>query len=77
MSSHHAQKKHGAVIKNYRASEGRVKKIPYKGPVEGVVREILGGIRSACSYMGATSLKDMAKCAEFIQVRRTHFDQSI
>lgn len=77
MSSHHAQEKHGSTVKNYRASEGRIKKIPYKGPVEDVVREILGGIRSACSYMGATCLKDMAKCAEFIQVNRTHFDQSV
>ena len=76
MSSHSAQKKHGGDVKNYRASEGRVKKIPYKGPAEGVIHDLLGGIRSSCSYIGATCLKDMAKCAEFVRVNRTHFDQS-
>ena len=76
MSSHSAQKKHGGDVKDYRASEGRVKKIPYKGPVKLVVQDLLGGIRSACSYIGATCLKDMAKCSEFVRVNRTHFDQS-
>lgn len=76
MSSHAAQKKHGGDIKTYRASEGRVKKIPYKGPAELVIQDLLGGLRSACSYIGATCLKDMAKCAEFVRVNRTHFDQS-
>ena len=76
MSSHEAQKKHEGGIKEYRASEGRVKKIPYKGPAELVIRDLLGGLRSACSYIGATSLKDMAKCAEFVKVGRTHFDQT-
>ena len=76
MSSHTAQQKHGGDIKTYRASEGRVKRVPYKGPVELVIQDLLGGLRSSCSYIGATCLKDMAKCAEFVQVNRTHFDQS-
>lgn len=76
MSSHNAQKKYGGV-KNYRASEGRVKTIPYKGEVSGVIEDILGGLRSACAYIGSTSLKDMNKCAEFNTVNRTHFDQSL
>jgi GMP reductase len=76
MSSHSAQEKYGGV-KDYRSSEGRVKTIPYKGPADIVIKDILGGIRSACAYIGATSLKDMSKCAEFVRVNRTHFDQSI
>ena len=76
MSSHEAQKKHDGGIKSYRASEGRVKVIPYKGPAEAIIQDLLGGLRSACSYIGATSLKDMAKCAEFVRVGRTHFDQT-
>ncbi len=76
MSSHYAQQKHSGDVKDYRASEGRAKQIPYKGPVEDIIHDILGGIRSSCSYMGATCIKDMAKCAEFIRVNRTHFDQS-
>ena len=76
MSSHVAQNKYGG-IKNYRASEGRVKTVPYKGSASSVVEDILGGLRSACAYIGATSLKDMSKCAEFNIVNRTHFDQSV
>ena len=75
MSSHKAQEKYGGV-KDYRASEGRVKIVPYKGSATEVVEDILGGLRSACSYIGATCLKDMNKCAEFNLVNRTHFDQN-
>lgn len=76
MSSHSAQEKYGG-IKNYRSSEGRIKTVPYKGFAPDIVLDILGGIRSACAYIGATSLKDMSKCAEFNIVNRTHFDQSL
>ena len=76
MSSHAAQSKYGG-IKDYRASEGRVLTIPYKGYAEGVVLDILGGLRSSCAYIGSTCLKDMSKCAEFNVVNRTHFDQSV
>jgi GMP reductase len=76
MSSHAAQEKYGG-IKDYRASEGRVITIPYKGCVSGVMEDIMGGIRSACAYVGASSLKDLPKCAEFIRVNRTHFDKSL
>ena len=76
MSSHKAQNKYGG-IKDYRASEGRVVRVQYKGHAEYVMKDILGGIRSACAYVGADSLKDLPKCAEFIRVNRTHFDKSI
>ena len=76
MSSSEAQSKYGGV-KDYRASEGRVKEVPYKGPAKDIILDVLGGLRSACAYIGATKLKDMNKCAEFNLVNRTHFDQSI
>lgn len=76
MSSHKAQNKYGG-IKDYRASEGRVVRVQYKGHAEDIMKDILGGIRSACAYIGADSLKDLPKCAEFIRVNRTHFDKSI
>lgn len=75
MSSHDAQIKYGG-IKTYRASEGRVKSIPYKGTAEDIIQDVLGGLRSACAYIGATSLKDMSKCAEFNIVNRVHFDRT-
>mgnify|MGYP003342591393 CR=1 FL=1 len=63
MSSHKAQEKYGG-IKSYRASEGRVITVPYKGDVSEVINDVLGGIRSACAYVGASSLKDLPKCAD-------------
>jgi GMP reductase len=67
MSSHAAQQKHNQV-KNYRASEGRVVQIPYKGLVEHTVIDILGGIRSTCAYIGALNISEMKEKAQFIQV---------
>jgi GMP reductase len=70
MSSHYAQEKHGSGRKEYRASEGKVSKVPYKGPVSEVVQELLGGIRSCGAYIGAKNLKDYSKCAKFVRVSR-------
>ncbi len=67
MSSTAAQDKHGG-RKNYRSSEGRVVKVPYRGAVAPVVGDILGGIRSTCTYVGAKSLKELSKRTTFIQV---------
>lgn len=67
MSSTAAQDKHGG-RKNYRASEGRVVKVPYRGAVAPVIQDILGGVRSTCTYVGAKSLKELSKRTTFIQV---------
>jgi len=72
MSSKEAQEKWNGGMGNYRASEGKEVVIPYKGPIDNVVQEILGGLRSACTYSGASRLKDLPKCAEFVKVNRTH-----
>jgi len=77
MSSKNAQDKHSDGLQNYKSSEGRMIKVLHKGAAKDVVHDILGGIRSCCAYMGAISVKDMAKCAKFIRVNRTHFDQSV
>lgn len=71
MSSKAAQDKHNGGLANYRASEGKRVLIPYKGPVENTVKEILGGLRSACMYVGATQLKSLSKCTTFIRVDNT------
>lgn len=67
MSSMVAQKNHGNV-KNYRASEGRVVQIPYKGLVDHTISEILGGIRSTCAYVGAKTVQELSDNAKFIRV---------
>ena len=50
----------------HRASEGRVVRIDYKGDVAQTVQDILGGIRSACTYVGASKLKELSKRASFV-----------
>jgi GMP reductase len=66
MSSEAAMNKHNGGMESYRASEGIVKSVPCKGPVENVLQEVAGGIRSACAYVGAPTLKDLPKCATFV-----------
>jgi GMP reductase len=68
MSSDRAMEIHGARKDGYRGAEGKDIRIPYKGTVEYTLTEIIGGVRSACTYIGATKIKDMPKCATFVQV---------
>ena len=68
MSSDKAMNKYSGGVADYRASEGKAVEIPYKGPVDSVIQQILGGIRSACTYVGASRLKDLSKCTTFIRV---------
>jgi GMP reductase len=62
--------KHHGGIANYRSSEGRTVKIPYRGNVNDTVLDLLGGLRSACTYVGAPSLKQLSKCTTFVRVNR-------
>lgn len=72
MSSKSANDKHFGGLKDYRSSEGRTAMIPYKGDVKDTIQQILGGVRSACSYCGASNLKSLPKCTTFIKCNRTH-----
>lgn len=76
MSSEHAMKKHYGKMANYRSSEGREIKIPYKGPLENTILDYLGGVRSTCTYINAKCIKHIPKCTTFIlanQQLNTHF----
>ncbi len=68
MSSDTAMEKHKGGVAEYRASEGKTVKIPYRGSVNGALQDILGGIRSTCTYVGARRLKSLPKCTTFIRV---------
>ena len=70
MSSDTAMDKHSGGVASYRSSEGRTVTIPYKGAVESTVLDLLGGLRSTCTYVGAPSLKQLSKCTTFIKVNR-------
>lgn len=68
MSSSVAMKRHSGGVAEYRASEGKAVTLPYRGPVSDTVSDILGGLRSACTYVGASKLKDLPKRTTFIRV---------
>ncbi|XP_066124435.1 GMP reductase 1 isoform X2 [Saccopteryx bilineata] len=68
MSSETAMKKHAGGVAEYRASEGKTVEVPYKGDVENTIRDILGGLRSTCTYVGAAKLKELSKRTTFIRV---------
>ena len=67
MSSDTAMNKHSGGVASYRSSEGRTLDVPYRGKVEHTVRDILGGLRSTCTYVGASTLKQLSKCTTFIR----------
>lgn len=70
MSSDTAMNKHSGGVAEYRSSEGRTVEVKYKGPVQNTVLDLLGGLRSTCTYVGAPSLKQLSKCTTFIRVNR-------
>lgn len=72
MASHEAQIKLYKKLDSYRASEGISTKVPYKGSIKDLIQEVLGGLRSTCSYSGAKTLKELPEKAEFIICNRTH-----
>ena len=71
MSSAKAMKTYLGEVEKHRAPEGKEVEVPYRGPVEITVQSILGGIRSACSYVGARRIKDLPKCTTFVRVTIT------
>jgi GMP reductase len=68
MSSDTAMNKHNGGVANYRSSEGKTVTMLYKGDVEQTVLDILGGLRSTCTYVGAVNLKNLSKCTTFVRV---------
>lgn len=67
MSSDTAMEKHSGGVADYRSSEGRTVEIKFKGQIKDTVKDLLGGIRSTCTYVGAPSLKQLSKCTTFIR----------
>ena len=72
MASKTAMDKHKVPTREYRGVEGKTVTVPYKGPVKDTLIDILSGIRSACTYVGAKRLKSLSKCATFVRVNNTH-----
>jgi len=74
MSSDTANNKHFGGLKDYRSSEGRTVRIPYRGSVKNTAQDILGGLRSTCTYVGAPTLKQLSKCTTIIRVTKQFND---
>ena len=72
MSSKAANNKHFGGLKEYRSSEGREVLVPYRGSVARTIQDILGGVRSTCTYAGAVRLKHLNKCTTFVRCTQTH-----
>lgn len=70
MSSKTAMERYAGGVAQYRASEGKEVLVDYRGPVAGTLQDILGGVRSACTYVGARKLKELTKRTTFIRVTR-------
>ncbi len=73
-SSEEANEKHYGGLANYRSSEGKKVKIQMKNSLDGTIRDILGGVRSSCTYVGASSLKQLSKCTTFVRVNNQYND---
>ena len=52
----------------FRSPEGASGRVPYRGEASMVITDLLGGLRSSMSYLGATNFKEFQKNAEFIQM---------
>ena len=63
-----AMKKHSGGVAEYRSSEGKAITLPFRGPVRATIQDILGGVRSTCTYVGASKLKELPKRTTFIRV---------
>ena len=72
MASESAMDRHNVPHREYRGVEGKTVSVPHKGPVKDTIIDILSGIRSACTYVGAKRLKSLSKCATFVRVNDTH-----
>ena len=70
MSSEEAQLKYYGGKKSHRASEGKKVQVPFRGNVTDTIEEILGGLRSSCTYAGARTIKALPKCCTFVKVNR-------
>ncbi|MFO1283865.1 MAG: GMP reductase [Burkholderiales bacterium] len=68
MSSRAAMEKYAGGVAKYRAAEGKEVLVPHRGPVSETAQEILGGVRSACTYVGARRLRELSKRTTFVRV---------
>lgn len=69
-------KDNGVETGEFRTAEGIAIKVPVKGPVENVVNDLMGGLRSAMTYSGAETIEEFRKKAEFAIVSESGREES-
>ena len=72
MASEEAQNKYYGGVEEHRTPEGKKTKLYMRGPILNTMKDVMGGLRSCCTYVGAASLKELSKCTTFVKVNRTH-----
>lgn len=72
MSSKEAMEKHNGGVADYRSSEGKTVLLPYRGPISETIKKILGGVRSAATYIGAKNIKEIPKRTTFVRVNNVY-----
>lgn len=68
MSSDTAMNKHYGGVEKYRSSEGKAVKLEYRGDISYTINDLLGGIRSTCTYVNAKNIKDLSNSCIFMRV---------
>ena len=68
MSSFEVQKITEGKIKNYRASEGKAVNIPFRGDVKPIIDDIMGSLRSTCTYTNSKNLSELPNNTTLIKV---------
>jgi IMP dehydrogenase len=56
--------------------EGIEGQVPYKGPLSGLVEQLVGGLRSGMGYCGAANLKELREKSKFIRISQAGLRES-
>lgn len=68
MASKEANEDQFGTMADWKTAEGVSTMVPCKGPVENVIKDIMGGLRSCMTYLGAGTIGEMRSRAEFIEI---------
>ena len=68
MSSFYSMKNQNVEIHNYKTEEGKVVNLEHKGMISTTLQNIMGGLRSCCTYVGARTLEELHENTTFIRV---------
>jgi len=68
MASKEAQDDFMGGMADWKTAEGVAIEVPLRGSVKDVIQDLMGGIRSGMTYCGASTIKDLQRKAQFLEV---------